>query len=259
MNPERQSQQQIESKEKPDFEISIIVHRHGPKEGIAGRLSSEGEELTEKYFTDAYKGIVFDDRTDGADVEYSPIGRAQKTAEIYSDIVRHYGIGNIRSSRTDERLSEGNIAEHPDLIEQYGGRGSMWLKGWMGAEKRPLPDVKTGKEAAADFADWLLSKIFNRAKEGGVQEVDAFSHGPVMVAFILKLEEKLGEKILPENIQDKNIFENIFNYLSSMNFYTDSSRPNVIAFSFAGKKFDLPISLLQELVYENQLKNDHQT
>lgn len=244
-------QENIELKEQPYFKINITVHRHGPKEGIAGPLSSEGERVTEEYFVDAYKGIEFDDETGGADVEYSPIGRTRKTAEIYTDVVRKYGMGKIKSSREDERLSEGNIAEHLDLIEKYGGRGGKWIKGWMEAKERSLPDVKTGGEAAADFADWLLNKISDRQKQGGTQEVDAFSHGPAMLAFILKLEEKLGEKILPEDLQDKNIFESTLNYLSYMNFSADSSRPETVSFSFQGKKFEIRLSVLEELAQKN--------
>lgn len=242
MNLEHQLSQNTESKEKPDFKLGIIVHRHGPKEGIAGPLSGEGKKSTEEYFT-----FISKEELDGVDVEYSPVGRTQETAQIFSDVVgRKQGADKIKSSRSDERLSEGGIAEHPDLIDEYGGRGGKWIKGWMKADERALPDVKTGKESAIDFTDWLLSKINTRKQEGGVQEIQAFSHGPVMAAFIIKLEEKLGKKILPA---DLGIF--IGSYLSLMNFYVDSSSPDIVIFSFGSKKFEVPISTLQELVYKN--------
>jgi broad specificity phosphatase PhoE/quercetin dioxygenase-like cupin family protein len=247
MSIEQQPQQHIESKERPDFKISIIVHRHGPKEGIAGPLSNEGKQMTKEYFD-----FVAEQGIGEVDVEHSPVGRTRETAEIFSDAVtRKHGAEKIKSIQFDERLSEGDVAEHPDLIDEYGGRGGKWIKGWMEAEKRSLPEVKTGKETAADFADWILSKISAREKQGGEQEVQAFSHGPVMVAFISKLEEKLGEKVLPENL---SIF--IGSYLSLMDFYADSSRSDIVNFSFGSKKFEIPVSMLQELVHENQFMAD---
>jgi len=248
MNPEIQPQQHIESKEKPDFRISIGVHRHGPKEGIAGHLSSEGKQLTEDYFT----FVSDEEEIGGVDVEHSPVGRTQETAQIFSDVIsRKQGNEKIKSNRADERLSEGDVAEHPELIEEYGGRGGKWIKGWMEAERRSIPNVKTGKETAADFADWLLSKISDRQKQGGAQEIQAFSHGPVMVAFIAKLEEKTGEKILPENLE---IF--IGSYLSFMSFNADSAHPDIVNFSFGNKKLEIPFSILQELIKENQFMAD---
>jgi broad specificity phosphatase PhoE len=223
---------------------------------MAGPLSSEGESMTEEYFADAYKGITFDEAAGGADIEYSPVSRTQKTAEIYSNVVIKYGIGTVKSSRADERLSEGSVAEHPNLIENFGGREGRWLKGWMEAKDRPLPDVKTGSEAAADFSEWLLAKVSTRQREGRKQEIDAFSHGPVMAAFLLKLEEKLGQEILPKNWQDKNIFESSLNYLNYMNFHADSSRPDTLSLFFGEKKIEIPISSLQELVRENQFMAD---
>lgn len=243
MSIEQQPHQHIESKEKPDFKISIIVYRHGPKEGIAGPLSDEGKQMTKECFD-----FVAEQGIGEVDVEHSPVGRAQETAEIFSDAVtKKHGAEKIKSTQFDERLSEGDVAEHPDLIDEYGGRGGKWIKGWMEAEKRSLPEVKTGKETAADFTDWVLSKISDRQQQGGTQEVQAFSHGPVMVAFIAKLEEKLGEKILPK---DLGIF--IGSYLSLMDFHADSSRPDIVSFSFGSKKFEVPVSILQELVRENQ-------
>src|SRR5438552_778210 len=128
MSSERQIGSRAESKENLKYEINIVVHRHGPKEGIAGPLSGEGEKATEDYFADAYENVAFDDKAGGVDIEHSPIGRTKKTAEIYANIVRRDGVGKIKSTRADERLSEGNIAEHLDLIDQYGGRGGKWHK-----------------------------------------------------------------------------------------------------------------------------------
>lgn len=237
-----------ESEKSPDFDLAIIVHRHGPKEGLAGPLSKEGIEGTEEYFAEAYKRISLDRHDlDGIDVEHSPIGRTKQTAEIYSDVVRKYNNAKIRSTTEDERLSEGTVAEHPELIEQYGGKGGKWIKGWLDAKERPLKSVKTGNEAVKDFASWLLEKINIRKTSGGTQEIDAFSHGPLMLGFLLKLEAKLNQQILPEDWQDKKVFDNIMNYLSYINFYINSKRPDILTCHFKGNNYEVPITAIEEL------------
>ncbi len=247
MNLERRPSGRVEKKEQLPFKIGIVVHRHGPKASIAGPLSTEGKQVTKEYFD-----FVAAQGVGEIDIEHSPINRTQETAEIFSDaVIGQHGPEKIKSVKFDERLSEGGIAEHPDLIEAYGGRGAKWIAGWMQASKRPSPEVKTGKETAADFTDWILSKISDRQLKGGEQEVQTFSHAPVMVAFILKLEEKIGDKILPE---DLSLF--IGSYLSVMDFNADSSQPDIMKFSFGDRTFEIPVSVLREIVVENRFMAD---
>ncbi|MEO6077851.1 MAG: hypothetical protein ABIP54_03625 [Candidatus Andersenbacteria bacterium] len=252
MSLERFNQSYIESREDPAFDLNIIVHRHGPKEGMTGTLSVEGRQATEDYFSEAYKGIEFDGPEDGVDIEYSPIHRTRETADIYSSIIQKNGIGKIRSTHEDERLSEGSVAEHPELIESYGGKKGKWLTGWMETENRPLPDVKTGQQAATGFCEWLLEKVSIRKHEGGKQEVDAFSHGPVIVAFLIQLEKKMNTKILPEHWQDTNIFEGSANYLRYINFHANSSAPDRVSLFFNDKKIEIPLELLGNMARESQ-------
>jgi broad specificity phosphatase PhoE len=239
--PEKTVQAVAETREVPDFKINIIVHRHGPKEGIAGPLSEDGKRVTKEYFDFVAENTASENVIT---IEHSPVNRTVETAEIFSESVRaSQGNEKIESIAPDERLSEGGVAEHPELIEEYGGRGGKWIAGWMNATERSEPDVKTGQETAADFSDWLLSKVLDRQKQGGVQEIEAFSHGPVMIAFMTKLEEKLGEKLLPPDI---SLF--IGSYLSLMSFSADSNTSDIIYFNFGDKKnIEIPIPLLEEM------------
>jgi len=242
----------IEFEKLPDYRLAIIIHRHGPKEGMAGPLSAEGEQQTEEYFREAYEGFDLDTgEVEGIDIEHSPMVRAKKTSQIYSEVIGKYNNAKIKSTREDERLSEGTVAEHLDLIEAYGGKGGKWIKGWLMADRRLREDVKTGREAVQGLASWLLEKITKRKQEGGTQEIDAFSHGPLMLGFLLKLEEKLGYKILPDNWEDKKVFENILYSLSYMNFYTESTRPEVVTLYFKGHSFEVPLTIIQELAAGN--------
>lgn len=253
MNPESRASLHIESKEKPNYQLAIIVHRHGPKASMSGPLSSEGKDATEEYFTQAYEGIALDAYApEGIDLEHSPIGRTTETADIYADTLTKYNNAKFKSRTADERLSEGDISHYENLIREYGGKGGKWLKGWLEAKDRPVPTVKTGSEAASDFTEWLLDKVHNGQEQGGDQQVDAFSHAPVMAAFFLKLEQELNTKILPEDWQESNIFENSLNYLNYANFYTDSKNPNTLIVNFLGNKIEVPLDTLEKIVTENR-------
>ncbi len=240
---------------KPKYKLNIIVHRHGPKQGEDGPLSEEGKQVTRDYFENAYEGVSMDSSSGGIDIVHSPINRTQQTASIYSQVVEQTNSGVIKSEAADDRLSEGGIAENKEvlgkLLQEYGA-GGKWIIGWLKMEYRPSPEIKSGQEAVADFSKWILDKVSDSSRKGGSQEIDAFSHGPVMAAFLLKLQEKLGLSILPENWQEKKIFENVLNYLSSMNLWTDSDMAGTIQLNFAGNKIEVPIKALNELVEENK-------
>ncbi|NQV87973.1 MAG: hypothetical protein HQ402_00260 [Parcubacteria group bacterium] len=245
--------EKIESKENLKYSINIIIHRHGPKQDIDGPLSEEGKKLTGDYFDEAYENITMDSSSGGIDIESSPIHRAEQTGQIYSTAIKRAGLGEIKSNKTDERLSEGGIAENKDVFDKLKEKypkGSEWLRGWLEMESRPTPEIKTGKEAVADFSSWILDKILSNKEKGGYQEVDAFSHGPVMAVFIIKLEEKLKIKLLPDNWQDTKIWNNVLNYFSGIHLWADSNTPDIVNLSFADSKIEIPISTLEELATE---------
>lgn len=237
-----------ESKESLDYRLSLTIHRHGPKIGAEGPLSEEGKEVTEEFFNNAYDGITMD--TNGTKVEHSPIHRAKETALLYSQSIERTGSGKTDSITEDERLSEGGVAENKEvlqqLLEKYG-RGGRWVKGWLDMKERPSPEVKTGAEAVADFSSWLLEKVDKSKKRGGEQEIDAFSHGPVILAFLIRLQEKSGQQILPEGWEDQDVFSKSLNYLSSLQIWTDSNNPEIVTIGFSGKNFIIPIEVIEKL------------
>ena len=194
----------IESKELPSYQLTVVMHRHGPKVGVAGPLTGEGRERSQEVFDDAYAGIA-SDTDEGVDVVYSDLHlvdpnakRAKETADVAMASMRQRG-EKVRSVTTDERLSEGQMSKHEAFIESLGGRSGKYLKGWMELEQSPIKGVKTGKETAAGVAEWMLEKIIDLQQRGRTQEIEAFSHGPVLAAFLLRLEELTGQSILPDN------------------------------------------------------------
>lgn len=236
--------EQREQKETPDYKLTIIVHRHGPKAAMDGPLTEIGKEEVADFFADAYEGVANDlPEGQGVDIEHSPI---QRTTETAYSLARASG-QKVNSIKSDERLSEGEISRFSNLIEQWGGKGGRWMSKWITLDARPYPEVKTGSEAVRDFSGWLLEKI-NRLKEkGGVQEVDAISHVPVMVAFLARLEERLGASLLPMDWAKNDDASKLVDYLQYVNLYTDSAVPDSIKLNFKGNTVDVPIQVIQEL------------
>lgn len=234
----------VEHQEGLNYRTTIVVHRHGEKASLAGDLTERGKEETGDYFGQAYEGVTLDlpDGV-GVGVEYSPIDRTKETAKLAVENTRV----EVTSFKPEERLSEGQIAHHEELINKFGGRGGKWIPAWIDLEERPLPDVKTGREVVRDFTNWLLEKIENGKTKGGANEIDAFSHAPVMMAFMLTLEKYLSIHILP---LDWNNDENSVvpvRYLESFNFYHDSKSPTEVLFSFRGQKVNIPLDILREM------------
>jgi hypothetical protein len=233
-----------EKKETPDYRLNITVHRHGPKQGLAGGLSETGKEETAQYFEEAYENITPDlPEGQSVDLEHSPINRAEETIDLDA---RHSG-QKIRSKKVDERLSEGRIAYHEDVVNQLGGKGGRWTSKWVEMDERPLPDIKTGKEAAQGFAEWLLEKIYERKKLGGEQEIDAASHGPAMVAMLYALEKEVKTQLLPLGWEKTTDYSQLINYLEYFNVYTDSDNPEIIKLTFKGQNVEFSLGVLKKI------------
>ncbi len=233
-----------EKQEKQDFKLTIVVHRHGEKASLAGGLSERGKEETANYFSNAYQGVPLDlPEGQGVDVEHSPIDRTEQTALLSA----HYSGPKVDSIHIDERLSEGKVAHHKELMDAWGGLGGRWIPNWMNLKERPASDVKTAEEVVKDFSQWLLEKITARRQIGGTQEIDAFSHYPVMIAFLIKLEEQFSIKLLPEGWQKEKDSSKLVNFLESFNFFIDSKNSKVVSFSFRGQKLEIPLSAIEHL------------
>lgn len=244
-----------EFRESLKYETRITIHRHGPKIGIDGPLSEEGKAVVADYFDNAYENIPL--ATGNITIEYSPIHRAKESAIIYKNSLLSQNPRTSIPLKEDARLSEGGIAENKEVLDglfRTYGRGGKWIYGWLKMEDRPTPEIKTGSEAVADFSGWILDKIHHVENEGGKQEVDAFSHGPVILAFLITIEEKMKENILPENWTDKNIFATLLDYLSSIQILHDSNSPNEIEINFAHQKHIVPLEVIEELGQSHNVK-----
>jgi broad specificity phosphatase PhoE len=247
-NAPRESQHT--SKIVKNYDLSITITRHGPKESFEGPLSEEGKSLVHNH----YSGILNNTKlTSGIcrKVVSSPIHRAKQTAQIYKSIIeKHFKIESDEISE-DERLSEKNLLEFIDLLPPY--KKDDWFRYWYTIQEKPGKDVPTGNDAVRGFADWILEQLDKQRESGGVAEIDAFSHGPVMAAFMLKLEEILGVTILSPNNSGGDrlridklfaISNGDFKYLSNINIQNDSKHPGKIKLNFKEVRMELPLAAI---------------
>ena len=235
-----------EKEKKPAHQLWITIHRHGPKASSSGPLSPEGKQLTKQYFDDAYSGVPASIMQEGVSLEYSPIQRAEETVNIYQIFLAKNGV-KVKDRKPDERLSEGTITSREHVIEQLGGYGGLWVEKWLQTDKGEIQGLKTGKEAVAGFCSWLLEKVSQTRTSQTDAEVDAFSHGALILAFMLKLQEKLGQNIVPEDWKERKILDNTLGYLSYINFSFNPDSPEVLVFRFAGQNIEIPIKILKDL------------
>lgn len=264
-----------EVKETPAYQLTIVFHRHGPKQGVGGPLTVEGRERTEEVFDDAYAGVP-SEASEGVDVVYSNLheidpsaSRAKQTADTAMVSMRSRG-EKVRSVSADDRLSEGQMAKHEEFIHSLGGRSGKYLKGWMELETSPIEGVKTGKETAAGVAGWVLEKIAGLQESGRTQEIEAFTHGPVLAAFLLRLEELTGQSILPDNWMQQEIKNEVgevvqpkmspmrthLEFLSSFNLSTDARNPDVFMVNFKSKSISAPLELLRQMAGEEEAQKE---
>ncbi len=254
------------------FEISITVTRHGPKQSLGGPLSDEGRALVQKQFSEMIRSI--EPRMEIRRIIFtSPIHRALETAQIYKNIIdNHFSVPEqerLSNLIIDERLSEKNLV---DFIDQLStNKKEDWFRHWYTAKERLIENVQSRTEAVSAFAHWLIERIKVHGNEGGIFEINAFSHGPVMAAFILRLEELMrisilgnnaavnnfdyeSEKVLGERLKTDKLFANtdgVFQYLSSMKFHADSEQDELLKMYFGDSEIQIPIQAITELAAEN--------
>lgn len=183
----------IESKEVPDFDLAVTITRHGPKQGMDGPLSEQGAQETEEYFSDAYENVAIDtDRK--RRVIASPKERASQTARVYQKVLeRNNGVEPVEVE-TEEFLNEGDIMAFYDSLS--ANEQKNWFKYWHDGSKELPPNAPDFKNVVRDFSSWLLKEINTAKTTGGNLDIDAFSHGPLMGAVLLSLEDELGEEII---------------------------------------------------------------
>lgn len=247
MGADMQRMRRLETEKIPDFSLTVVVHRHGPKEGQNGPLKESGKEEVREYFSDAYEGVVQDDEeTGGVDIVHSPILRAAQTANIEAEVIRSRG-GKVKSVSVENRLNEGELSRYEEKMKQLGGGKGKWLNGWMALTERPEPDVKTGKETAAGVAEWLLELADARKKSGGAQEVEAISHFPVLAAFLMRLHETSGLPILPDDWMQTSPAWTHLDLLRYFTFSVDKQSGDTFRIFFHGKSHQVPMDVLREM------------
>jgi len=240
-----------EKNELPEYELNITITRHGPrqKDDMLGQTVEMKRESFYKTLDD-YDGVAVGVKPDeiARKAVSSPKQRAIDTLQARQEALAHYGAKPV-PVEIEEKLSEGGMDYYNNLPEE---EKEKWFEKWYGSPNKPDPGVSTGKEVAAAFSIWLLREIDEAKTSGGKHETDGTSHCPAMAAFILSLEEKLGELIISKTIDGKNRFDpkwldQIIPPMGSFNISASSKSPDSISLYFAGKSVNVPLSAIREL------------
>lgn len=224
------------------YELNILITRHGPKDGLGGPLSQEGRESVLQH----YQSQLADPTHTENKVISSPINRAFETANIYKHVQDQKHSLNSADVELDERLSEKNLVE---FIEQLNDeKKEEWFQEWFVSE--------LGKQAASDFSNWILDQIHNQQIKGGALKINAFSHGPMMAAFVLKLEDLSGEKLIRGNVSETDRLSisrlftsetSVFGYLSAIEISSKSDSPEKFMIKLQNHFAIIPLSLLKSI------------
>jgi broad specificity phosphatase PhoE len=245
--------EQFTEQTKKKYDLQITVIRHGPKQGFGGPLTPSGRFSTQKYFIELATRA---DREEPAQRKLisSPVQRARETAEIYENIVKKYSGIDSSKLEIDERLSEQNVEDFKNQLPPE--QQDEWFSFWYTAKRRPRPDIYIGEESIPKFASWLMEKVGEQRITRKRLSIDSFSHGPVMAAFILRLEEKLKTNILPSSLKDRGRLEfdrlfgeprSPFRYLSKIQFLASSATPFYVDLRIENKTLKIPWALLERL------------
>lgn len=242
----------IESQERLAFDLVINVTRHGPKQGLDGPLSEEGKQKTEDYFSDAYDNVPVDQEREQRVIS-SQKERAKQTANIYQrEMERNNGIKPVEVE-IEEFLNEGDILPFYDTLSEEEQKN--WFKHWYEANKDLPLESSDFKKMVRDFSIWLLKEINKIKNTGGNSDINAFSHGPLMGAVLLSLEDELGQEIITsssngaDRIDRKKILDinsGQLRALQNINFYLNSKDPNVLKINVLNKMFSVPINVFEK-------------
>lgn len=250
---DRHSQDQSEAIHKAKADLLVSVSRHGPKDGLEGPLTEQGKNSIKNFYHTIYKDSI-NDKEISRKLISSPIRRAKQTAEIFNDVISDRFNIEKQDLEEDERLSEQNLVEYIHLLPAE--KQADWFRYWYEGGERTLSHVFTGNEAVRNFSQWLLDQVEHQIRSGKRMEINAFSHGPVMAAFILRMEEKMGVEILTlttDRLNYEKLFAeggSEFMYLSNLRFYYFHADPDNISLYFRGKKINIPLSLLKHVARE---------
>lgn len=243
-------------KKLKDYELFVTVTRHGPKKSFSGPLTEDGKREIEGYFIYSYKANSITQQTQRRLVS-SPVGRSLETAQIYEAVMeKHHHMRPVPLEQ-DPRLSEHNVEDFKNYLPPSDKED--WFSYWYRATKRPNPNISIGREAIKEFAQWLLEQITIQQDRGGSLRIEAFSHGPVMAGFILRLEEKQDIQILnplkkgQSRLEFDKLFgneESEFGFLGNISFCSSSDDPDNFYLMIRGKIITAPLKTLAEISQE---------
>jgi len=235
---------------KWEYDLSISFNRHGPKETLEWPLSENWKKIAEETYSSLPNSLKWENIY----VESSPIHRTIQTADIFIKKKKKKGI-KVISFEQDERLSEGDIAHYPELAEKLWWLGWKRVKKWIERDdfdKKQFPNIKTWKEAIMWFCDRILDKINfvekqKSKKEDDFYKIDCFTHAPLMLGFLLMIQEKTGTNLLPKNREEDKIFNNLLKYLSSFSLHFSSLKEDVFWLEFNKNVYSIKRDIIKQI------------
>lgn len=227
-----------------DYELYISVTRHGPKAGQhSEELSESGKQDVADYFYEAYEGVPIDSRN--RKVVSSKVKRVLQTTRIAENSLEQYNEAEPVAVEIAEGISELGVDDYVRSLPEE--QRENWFQDWYKSEE--------GHKATANFIGWLLEQISNARQAGGKLEIDTYSHGPVMAAFLVRLEDQLGLQFIARGKDDplrlnrnKLLGEGgDFSVLSNFNIQVSSKNPELIRIIFHGKTTEVPLDELEKI------------
>ncbi|MFA7308864.1 MAG: hypothetical protein WC045_02210 [Patescibacteria group bacterium] len=116
--------------------------------------------------------------------------------------------------KPDNRLG-CEIEKYTKHCRALGGTGNgAWVHNWTKQKQLNLAPEKvlTGDEAVTQFSQFLMNEWQEKAEKRKMpSEVVAITAGPLLAAFVIKLQEKIKEQIIPATPSRTNrLFPDIF-------------------------------------------------
>lgn len=233
------------TKNNEGYQLKITITRHGPKEGLGGNLTAEGKQSVLDYYKSLYDGNAIK-KFPKRKLVSSPIHRAIETAYIYKGVIEEFDTSAAVPLEKDERLSEKDLVDF--ILQLPDEKQSDWFRYWYYSA--------SGARAIHEFSHWISEQIYRQKENGGILRIDAFSHGPIMAGFILRIEDILGKELLsPVQSNEKRLdFARLFSarscafdYLGSISISVSSQSPEFIEITTQKNTNLIPLSVLNDI------------
>lgn len=239
---------------KLSYYLNNYIFRHAAKEGMNGPLSMDGAVKAHQLFSQALELFPLVARNPnkhggdlrlGVDFSWTPMMRGEQTADVAIDQYRSTSLASVRVCGSDRRLSEGEIADHPELIKGPE-KAERWVKDFLETEGKGWPQgVKTGKEAASGLANLVMERIrFCQETSSYYNWID-IANGLTVIAYLYWLGKLWEKEIIKIELSDTASLNRTIPYLGHVRLRNHYQRKQILWIDYRGHRYDTPVGLTQ--------------